>query len=59
MRWTDSDNLNGREALCVGGPLDGMLVVVNRRGGQYRHVDLAGLDGYEFDADAWRFRWTR
>lgn len=57
MRWRDSDNLNGREALAIGGPLDGLRVVVNRSGGHFRHVDLAGLRGYEFDPDAWVFVW--
>ena len=60
-RWTDSDNLNGREALAVGGPLDGMRIVVNRRGvgGDFRYPDVVGLDGYEFDPHTWRFVWTR
>lgn len=64
-RWTDSDNLNGKEAVVAGGPLDGMRVVVNQRGdrllrngGEYRYPDVVGLDGYRFDPATWTFVWA-
>lgn len=65
-RWTDSDNLNGKEALVKGGPIDGMRLVVNQRGdrllrlgGEYRYPDVVALDGYQFDAEAWAFVWMQ
>lgn len=58
-RWTDSDNLHGREALVVGGPHDGLRVVVNARAGRtemMRYPDVIDLSDYVFDAETWTFR---
>jgi hypothetical protein len=55
MRWTDSDNLRGREALVVGGRYDGLRVTVNVRSGEYRHPDVIDLSGYEFNPTTWTF----
>lgn len=55
MRWTDSDNLRGREARVSGGRYDGMIVVVNRRAGEYRYPDVLDLSGYTFDPERWEF----
>lgn len=56
MKWTDSDNLGGRDALVVGGHADGMLVSVRRKRGQYRYPDVVDLSGYIFDPVRWEFR---
>ena len=56
--WTDSDNLQGREALVVGGPLDGLRVTVNERAGELRHPDVIDLSDYRFDREAWAWRWA-
>lgn len=55
LRWNDSDNLAGREALVEGGPLDGLRVVVAERIGTYRYPDVVDLTGYCFDPERWAF----
>jgi len=55
MKWTDSDNLRGREALVVGGPYDGMRVTVNDSAKGLRYPDVVDLTGYVFDREAWQF----
>lgn len=54
-RWTDSDNLNAREALVMGGPLDGLRIMVNETKGAYRWPDVFDLTGYRFHPSVWAF----
>lgn len=55
VRWTDSDNLNGQEALIADGPHAGLRIVVNQKGGDYRYPDVVDLSAYRFDPEAWSF----
>lgn len=56
LRWNNSDNLHGVEALVVGGPQAGLRVVVSWRAGNYRHPDVLDA-GYVFDRGLWQFVW--
>jgi hypothetical protein len=40
----------------VGGPCDGLRIVVREQGGRYRHPDAFDLTGYVFDPERWEFR---
>lgn len=61
-RWTDSDNLRGREATVIGGPANGLRIVVRQRDTQIRYAqirypDVFDLSDYDFDAQSWTFRY--
>lgn len=54
--WTDSDVLNAREALIVGGPSDGLRILVSDGKKGLRYPDVIDLSGYVFDRGTWEFR---
>lgn len=56
-RWTDSDNLRGRDAFVVGGPHDGQRMTVNDGPRGLRYPDVRDMTGYVFDRGTWTFRY--
>lgn len=58
-RWTDSDALNGREAQVVGGPSDGLRILVNDRAGQLRYPAAFDATDYAFSREQWQFLYQR
>ena len=54
-QWTDSDALNAKDALVVGGPSDGLLIPVNSRAGQLRYPAAFDATGYTFLPERWMF----
>ena len=58
MRWTDSDNLRARDALVVGGPLDGLIVAVSDSPKGLRYPDVIDLTHYRLDTHEWILVWN-
>ena len=59
MRWTDSDNLQSRDASIIGGSLDGLRVAVREQRGRYRYPAVFDLSSYVFDSEGWQFVETK
>jgi hypothetical protein len=57
MKWTNGDVLHAREAMVVGGPLDGLRVAVRHdpERNEYRHPDVVDLSAYIFNPESWQF----